>query len=110
MTPKPQTEDLEEIAERIAHTHAVTLHRTRESRLAEEILSALRNVQERCAKAARSPLGSCLWKYDPDGYWKTGCGEGFTLTNEESLSANAIRFCHACGKRIEHVPMETSNE
>lgn len=50
MTPKQKTETLEEIADRIAYKY---LDRTVASaKLKSEILSALRNERERCAKVA----------------------------------------------------------
>ncbi len=50
----------------------------------------------------RWPLnsGSCEWTWDTDGFWRTGCGDAFAISNEDSLAENDIFYCHKCGKPI----------
>jgi hypothetical protein len=42
---------------------------------------------------------SCTWTYDPDGYWKTECGDHFCIT-EGSPAENRMSYCHCCSRRI----------
>lgn len=53
------------------------------------------SVEER--NAAEPP--KCTWKYDPDGYWQTSCGDQFCFT-EGGPTENRVRFCHYCGKEV----------
>lgn len=39
---------------------------------------------------------SRVWVYDPDGYWKTGCGEAFQIS-EGGPAENGMLFCYHCG-------------
>jgi hypothetical protein len=42
---------------------------------------------------------ACVWKYDPDGYWQTQCGDQFCFS-EGGPTENSVRFCHFCGKSM----------
>jgi len=55
----------------------------------------------------------CDWKqdedYDSGDLYETGCGESFSLANDEDLEANGFKYCIYCGKRIElSTPTEES--
>lgn len=41
----------------------------------------------------------CIWKYDPDGYWQTQCGDQFCFS-EAGPTENRVKFCHFCGKSV----------
>lgn len=45
------------------------------------------------------PVGECAWTFDPDGYWKTSCGDQFQIS-DGTPAENNMRFCHYCGLRI----------
>lgn len=92
MTPEQKTETLDHIADRIAYKY---LDKTVASaKLKSEILSALRNERERCAKAM------CLHCQRPDRYHPAEMGDdkiyrhkriGHEATWEEVCLASAIR-------------------
>lgn len=42
---------------------------------------------------------TCLWTYNPDGYWQTACGDQFCIT-EGTPAENRMRYCHYCGRQI----------
>jgi hypothetical protein len=42
----------------------------------------------------------CIWRWDYDGYYKTGCNNMFQFT-EDGIRENSFRFCPYCGKPIE---------
>jgi hypothetical protein len=42
-------------------------------------------------------LETCTWKYDPDGYWQTECGDQFCFS-EGGPTENRVKFCHYCGR------------
>ncbi len=54
------------------------------------------------ADAAGEPQ-TCIWKYDPDGYWKTACGQDFQLSNDYGLNENGFHYCYSCGKNLREV-------
>lgn len=40
---------------------------------------------------------TCTWKFDPDGYWQTECGDQF-MFSEGGPTENRVKFCHYCGR------------
>jgi len=50
-----------------------------------------------------SALEPCAWTEDGDGVWQTACGQAFEIT-ADGPAENGMRFCHACGRRLEVKP------
>jgi hypothetical protein len=44
-------------------------------------------------------LETCTWKFDPDGYWQTECGDQFCFS-EGGPAENRVKFCHYCGREM----------
>ena len=51
--------------------------------------------------------GICNWNQDGEGEqgWDAGCGNRFML-NEDTPSANGMKFCCYCGKKLTESPYE----
>lgn len=60
---------------------------------------AASNVREFLERSPSSPVSRCVWKYDPDGYWQTQCGDQFCFS-EGGPTENRVKFCHYCGKAM----------
>jgi len=66
---------------------------------------ALRSrIKDECASWQPFPAKAddknlCVWKWETNGFYYTGCGSCFSL-NTGTLKENEMYFCHKCGKKI----------
>jgi hypothetical protein len=96
-TRKPDKTALEpkaaEIVEQVFRGYITHLSVRTAKQLAMETIGLI--LDER---VSLSPgVATCTWRYDPDGYWQTECGDQFCFS-EGGPTENRVKFCHYCGR------------
>ena len=60
--------------------------------------------------AQKAEAEKCVWRENEDGVFETACDFAFELNNLDYLSENFVKHCCYCGKRIEEVSFEESED
>jgi hypothetical protein len=98
-TRKPDKTALEpkaaEIVEKVFRGYVTHLSARTAKQLAMEAIGL---VLDECTSLSPG-VATCTWKYDPDGYWQTECGDQFCFS-EGGPTENRVKFCHYCGRRM----------
>lgn len=69
---------------------------------AVNLMSALK--QSLAERIIASPLATCDWEQDQDGYWQSGCGQEFEFLTVSGPADNAFAYCPFCGKPLTEQP------